>query len=422
MSFNLKTQYLRPVPHFLKFFSEVSSSENISYGIGTKEISAWDPADISNFHYLSCKNFGVTNVSLVSAELEDGSLKATVCSPTGVFYQPNQENTMCLSLQSNEKCVHLVKQNEIYIVATSLERLFVVDLKLSAIKELPSPTGGWMFFGLTRYARGILWEDPRKTVSLTKFESGLLHLTTTHAHIWDLVEADQKVDNIYQIRRSIQVLNTISSAANSSLSSGSEIVLLHAVFSNEILFVLALVGLEFVLFRLIDTNSDSQVKSSILRKIESHEVGNIGFLLQPIKICDDELYILFKDCVVLCSTDLGMKPVKLLERHVLGSARLSRSMIFYTPDGIYEHVNQKDEVEKKLFSELLSRFLSDRSLIKSANFSQPISKLSPSRILELTNEFCLSILDCQSTQPIIQVSLFFIFYGFSYLLIGPIAR
>lgn len=418
MSSNLQTRYLRPVPHFLKYFSEVSSSDNISYAIGGKEISAWNPSDISNFSYLSCNSFGVSN-SLVYAQLENGSLNATVCSTSGVIRQSNEGNkSLSLPLQSNEACVHLVKQNEMFIVATSSERLFVVDLNLSAIKELSSGTAGtWMLSGLTRYARSMLWEDTRKTVSLTKFDSGLLHLTSTQAHIWDLVETDEKEENIYQIRRSVQILNTISSATNQTPA--HEINLLHAVLSNEMLYVLSLVGLDYVLYQIVESNRATQVKSTTLRTLASHEVGNVGLLLEPIKICEKEIYILFRDCVVLCSSDLTSKPVKLVQRHILGSSTLPRSILFYTPDGIYEHVNQKDEVEKKLFSEFLSRFLTDPKVMKSPEFSKPLSTISPSRMREFVNEYCLFVLDsnqndAQPQQSMI-VEVYFIISSFSFI-------
>jgi len=397
MSFQKPTKYLRPLPHFLKYFSEVSSTENIGYGVGSGEITAWRASD-STLIPLSCKNFGVRNNLLISVQLENGELIATTCTPEGQCSNSKKNNSICLSLQPNETCVNLIQQNNLYLISTSAERLFLVDSNLSTCLEIFNMSAG-MLAGLTLYASSFLWVDTRKTVSLTKYSSGILHLTSTHAHIWDFLAEEERLINKYQIRRSVPALEIISNKT-SQRSVLRDVALLYAVLHNDVLYVLALVGLDYNLYSIVQNSTTTQTRFVTLHSSKKNKLGNVGLLLDPIKICEDEIYIFFRDRVLLSHiSDFETKPVKLEERHILGSACLDGSILFYTSDGIYERVNAKDEIERTAFSAIIAGFLSN-SIELNQESLKPLISMSPNRMFELVRENCLPIIDNDGKQNI----------------------
>jgi len=98
-------------------------------------------------------------------------------------------------------------------------------------------------------------------------------------------------------------------------------------------------------------------------------------------------------------SDFLTKPIKLVDRHILGSASLPRSILFYTSDGIFEHINRKDEKERKAFADIFSAFLAN-STEMNKEYLKPLAEFSPPRMLELVKEYCLFVLDNDGTQNI----------------------
>jgi hypothetical protein len=369
-----------PFPHNLKFYHEILTSETVTYLLCGDSVSAWN-ADLEiHSSQLRSKSFDISSSLLISAELENGTLNTTACTSLGVVRRSNAKASIHLPLQKNETCFSLVQQNNLAIVSTSTERLFAINAINSSFKELiNSASGPSMLSGLTRYASSFIWEDRRRTVSLTRFDSGILHLTSTHAHIWDLVEEDDISANNYQIRQSMPVLTIISKA---SQKPPAEISLLHAKFYNEILYVLALVGKDYMLYTIVENRATTQVHKLVCRTI-SKEEASVSLLLEPIKICENEIYILFKDRIHLSYVgDFKSKPISLLlEKHIFGSMELPRSVLFYTADGIWSR-NRKEASEKNEFHDILQGFMADSSVLNK-EFLKPFASFPPARVLEL---------------------------------------
>jgi hypothetical protein len=119
-------------------------------------------------------------------------------------------------------------------------------------------------------------------------------------------------------------------------------------------------------------------------------VGNVSLLPDPLKICESEIYILFKDRVLLCNMDdFTSVPLTLANGHIFGSMISSESVFFYSADSISRR-HRKEGREKKDFSDIFQKFMAISSLNKEA--LTPLASFAPSRMFELVQEYCVSIL------------------------------
>lgn len=180
-------RYLRPIPHFFKYFNEICATGSVSYAIVGETVSAWDPAFVPHstqaLTFLKASSFSVTNGSLISVAIasnasntsseaestasidipsaRDSNLRVTYCTARGVLFNSLDSNQrLDLHLPETESCIKLIAlrhENQhrptsatttldddeqsseatcSFLVATSCERLFLVAPNLSRAREL----------------------------------------------------------------------------------------------------------------------------------------------------------------------------------------------------------------------------------------------------------------------------------------------